>query len=1052
MEKIYYFEKILKENPITYLEIPSGSGRSYILYSLYSRLEENSLFTNYSSHRTPMGEFLLTILNLVDRKKFFEEKGKSLGPILRRYIHPRFLKFLENYKPEVVLNIETEISQIFNIIESIIREKNIKYFFIDNWQLYLEYNELFKILIPLISEKLNIHFFITGNDLPNFPNICKINDKNLEIPITDSEFVINEMAKTFHLDLENAKMLYQLSKGNWNNAKVILKNNFKPLENLLDEKICELNSLERKALFTITLIGKTFSTVTMKAVKDLYSPLFFFKNFINSEIIRWEYPLWRFASNDVLEIIKKKISQEEYFNIYSSFVKKLISYKYSDLWGRIAILADKANDEKTWIFSKLKEFRNSNSLQEALEKLEKIINRRKKELYLRKMSRILIETQKFLEAIDILNEIKKQNLLDKSYMVRCYSYLGRYDEAEKVLKEIIENLNLCYELPEILSNLSSYYFLRKETKKGLSLLNTYVKNIITLKTSPKYLSNYYNSLAIQNSMEGKLDDALYFYYLALENAKKSENKFSLFKVINNLGDLGRYIYGPKYAIKYNLEAFELSKNFSKNIIALSLANVINSSSQFYPIDAMEDLTQELEKLLKDINVEYFNYIGYRRLIILNINYHKIEDVKKFIPYIEKIKTIFESNILINIIKGYLGEEINWESLEREVLNTKDDQIILLYLNLLLKKELSSQIIIKEFSSELPFYRFLRGLMKGEDILSLLTYIDSMLDRWEFLDALNSYLHLIDYLEKLKDKNLEPFLYNSYFEALSLSHLLKLDHIREKLVYRMGSLYNFIIKKHMQIKVLESYLYNAIISAENEDQVLEILFRIFSDFFKDFLIKIQVGSNIIKEGNILLGEDTLKYYYTKSPFSIFLYSKETSDPYIIFLLRSFLKAFITFWERRYGLYDPLTGLYNRAYGDKRLEEAYLDYKRIKESFSVIFIDVDSLKTINDTYGHPYGDFVLQQVAFCIKSVIRQNDFAIRWGGDEFLILLRRVTYEDALKIAQRIEDKINEIFKGELGISYGIEVSSEEIENYEDIIRRADIKMYTSKYEKIKKNS
>ncbi|MCX7846362.1 MAG: GGDEF domain-containing protein, partial [Dictyoglomaceae bacterium] len=769
-------------------------------------------------------------------------------------------------------------------------------------------------------------------------------------------------------------------------------------------------------------------------------------------IIRWEYPLWRFASNDVLELIKKKISEEEYFNIYSSFVKKLISYNYSDLWGRIGILADRAKDEKTWIYSKIRELRNSNSMQEGLEVLNKIINRRKKELYLRKMSRMLIETQRFSEAIDILNGIKEKTILDRSFMVRCYSYLGRYEEAEKILRDVIENLNLCYELPEVLCNISSYHFLRKETQEGLSLLNSHIKDIINLKTSPKYLSNYYNSLAIHNSMEGKLDDALYFYYLALENAKKSDNKFSLFKVINNLGDLGRYIYGPKHAIKYNLEAFELSKSFSKNISALSLANVLNSSSQFYPMEATERLTQELEKFLKEINVEYFNYVGYRRLIILNIYYHKLETVKNYISYIEKIKTINESTILINIIKGYLGEDLDWELWEREVLKTKDDQIILLYLNLLLRKNLSSQIIIKEFSSELPFYGFLRGLMKRDNILSLLTHIDSMFDRWEFLDALNSYLHLIDYLERERDKNSEPFLYNSYFEALSLSYLLGLDHVREKILTKMGNLYDFIINKHMQLKVLESYLYNAIISAENEDQVLEILFRTFSDFFKDFLIKIQIGSNIIKEGNILLGEDTLKYYYTKSPFSIFLYSKETSDPYIIFLLRTFLKAFIIFWERKYGLYDPLTGLYNRAYGDKRLEEACLDYKRIKEPFSVIFIDVDSLKKINDTYGHSYGDFVLQQVASCIKNTIRQNDFAIRWGGDEFLILLRRVDYEDALKIAQRIDEKLEEVFKGELGISYGIEVSSDEIENHEDMIKRADIKMYTSKYEKLKKKA
>lgn len=72
---------------------------------------------------------------------------------------------------------------------------------------------------------------------------------------------------------------------------------------------------------------------------------------------------------------------------------------------------------------------------------------------------------------------------------------------------------------------------------------------------------------------------------------------------------------------------------------------------------------------------------------------------------------------------------------------------------------------------------------------------------------------------------------------------------------------------------------------------------------------------------------------------------------------------------------------------------------------------SLKKINDTMGHSYGDLVLQEIASSIKSTIRQTDYAIRWGGDEFLILLRNTDYVDnAEKVIKRIDDRISSVFR------------------------------------------
>ncbi|MGB9767841.1 MAG: GGDEF domain-containing protein, partial [Dictyoglomus turgidum] len=136
-------------------------------------------------------------------------------------------------------------------------------------------------------------------------------------------------------------------------------------------------------------------------------------------------------------------------------------------------------------------------------------------------------------------------------------------------------------------------------------------------------------------------------------------------------------------------------------------------------------------------------------------------------------------------------------------------------------------------------------------------------------------------------------------------------------------------------------------------------------------------------------------------------------------------------------------------ERKLEEAFLDFLREKEDFSVVFVDIDGFKRINDTLGHSYGDYVLKEIATAIKNSIRQSDSAVRWGGDEFLILLRKADYNEALKVVNRIKDRIEDITKGEIRISFGIETTSEEISSYRELVDKADMKMYAQKFRKAK---
>ncbi|OAG28063.1 GGDEF domain-containing protein [Thermodesulfatator autotrophicus] len=110
-------------------------------------------------------------------------------------------------------------------------------------------------------------------------------------------------------------------------------------------------------------------------------------------------------------------------------------------------------------------------------------------------------------------------------------------------------------------------------------------------------------------------------------------------------------------------------------------------------------------------------------------------------------------------------------------------------------------------------------------------------------------------------------------------------------------------------------------------------------------------------------------------------------------------------------DFLTGLYNRRFFEKELEINVEKAKRDRSVFSLILIDLDHFKKVNDQYGHLVGDEVLKKVAEIIKKNVRKIDVPARYGGEEFAIILPATGSEGALAVARRLKHNINEILFG-----------------------------------------
>jgi len=151
----------------------------------------------------------------------------------------------------------------------------------------------------------------------------------------------------------------------------------------------------------------------------------------------------------------------------------------------------------------------------------------------------------------------------------------------------------------------------------------------------------------------------------------------------------------------------------------------------------------------------------------------------------------------------------------------------------------------------------------------------------------------------------------------------------------------------------------------------------------------------------------------------------------------------------ALLDPLTQLANRSYMEKVIQIRLEEKKRLKVPFGVFFIDIDFFKNINDTYGHNVGDRVLKYIAKTFAVHSRPFDVYGRWGGEEFVGIIRNISVQDLEAFGNRLRMLIersyisNEKEKLHVTVSIGATMV-EESDTVETLIKRADILMYESK--------
>ena len=152
----------------------------------------------------------------------------------------------------------------------------------------------------------------------------------------------------------------------------------------------------------------------------------------------------------------------------------------------------------------------------------------------------------------------------------------------------------------------------------------------------------------------------------------------------------------------------------------------------------------------------------------------------------------------------------------------------------------------------------------------------------------------------------------------------------------------------------------------------------------------------------------------------------------------------------SIIDGLTGAFNRRYLEDILKKDFDKFERYNHIFSIIMIDIDHFKKINDTFGHQAGDEVLKFLVNKIKESIRKSDIVARYGGEEFCIVLYETNKDNAIILAERLRNLIQNsevMFQDKIikfTISLGVSTVNKTMKNYEELIRKADAALYRAK--------
>jgi diguanylate cyclase (GGDEF)-like protein len=386
-----------------------------------------------------------------------------------------------------------------------------------------------------------------------------------------------------------------------------------------------------------------------------------------------------------------------------------------------------------------------------------------------------------------------------------------------------------------------------------------------------------------------------------------------------------------------------------------------------------------------------------------------------------------------------------------------------------------------FLRKVGFDRFMFTLPDGRVYLRMYNfnrYGDKLSEMADLVNYKNNYLSI--------DKNLLDSLVYLYPIIINNKRMcdvylnVPFYKISDDLANTFNKSYLFIIKKDfLNLKENKGYIqsdlspdyfvelkfYNQIFKTKNYDSfsLSEINKKVKKEIDKklregvSFSYPVDINGNtilmtfiVIKSfNNIPIGY--LISYESDATFKVFsrsFYLMILSLLFVMIIINIFIINIIKLknMAEKKAVTDKLTGLFNRSIIDTLIQVEIERAKRNNRPISILLFDIDHFKKINDTYGHDKGDYALKTIAEIVRRTLRKSDYIIRWGGEEFLVILPETDLDGAIKVAEKIRSNIeNYNFKdiGKVTVSIGVTMlkMGEPLDN---AIKRADEALYVAK--------
>ncbi|GAB6189065.1 hypothetical protein JCM30566_08040 [Marinitoga arctica] len=437
-------------------------------------------------------------------------------------------------------------------------------------------------------------------------------------------------------------------------------------------------------------------------------------------------------------------------------------------------------------------------------------------------------------------------------------------------------------------------------------------------------------------------------------------------------------------------------------------------------------------IVKHNKIEYINNSFIELMKIFDLDLRGVTPLDLYYNYevfLEKYPDLIELKDIIDYIKIFQNSNSNMSF--KSLKNLKGKYLEFDIEGIIVDNEKHYLISISDITNEIKLlnYKYLEISRKISEI-SFKELSQNNVDSKKIFEKIYKVLKEYDIIEEmaiatLKNKN------KIYFEFGIIDEI---DITGNEMLRSDKSLISYIIDTHKKIYILNSLNYE-----------LPDGYKIYHIGSKPKPYSVY-GVPLVDEKNIVYG--AILYERPKSnkfaKLEITLLNEITYAIQSVIKFKDLYKKLYYEKEKYYeiSIKDHLTKAYNRVFMEEYLKKAYDKIKRYDENIVICFIDIDDFKTINDRYGHDYGDMCLTMFSEVVFNNIRKSDVFSRYGGDEFIIVFPNTTIKEAEVIMERIR-KLLKISEIKLEISYGLKVI-DKTKSLKENLKEVDNLMYKMK--------